>query len=844
MESTSLGSDQSNQSSADDKSDNKLNTANETLPQPLLQSNTETMTSSLELTDSIEIISAPSMSQSPMADSQAETISSGDAPALNPLATSFIPSFESSIAPLLTKPKDDVEEIKDDIMISQTVEILEPVLPDSKSRGGSPALQTGNNEPEKPAVELSNDDIEDDDADEDADDAEVEKMVSNAGANLVPIRDEDAASIDSFLTTGTESPVILSMPGSEDGRRTPKTGSGNSSGFEMISSGERSPVEDPPAVFPTGEEETVDRASATIVASELLIEVNPREDQDSIVEASAKEITIMEAKETNEAADTDCSEADSASPQVVPAETPAAIVEVLETEVVVPVESGVVEAVPVSVVEEVVEIAASKPTDTFLPETVASETVAPEIVAAETVTPGIVAAETVAPETVATETVTPETAAAETVTPEIDAAETVAPETVVTETVAPEAVAAETVAPETVSSPVKDPLEVTPVESSITASASVDVFASHESASVTEDAAVSEDVGSKEGEEEPKKEEPKKEEPKEVEWEDILGSGTLMKKTVIESEEGERPTVGQVVKIMTEGKLEDGTQIDLNEKLEFTIGDHDVIQALEIVTRLLHVGEVAEVKTDPKFAYGKLGRAPEVPPNAHIHYVIALLEISPPFEYGNMPPLDRLIHGLGKKERGNVLFKREEFSQAIIGYSKAVKILDADSGGSGDSSGSPSDLQKLLDEKMKVYNNLAATQMKLLAYDSAINSCDKVLKVQPNNVKALFRKGQALESKKDSTEALVYYKRSLKLDPNSKRIKQEVDRLSKLAKKEENKEKKLYAKMLGTSEPAKSEAKKDSVVGKFAHWFGSWALAVAGTAALVGFTVIAVKSLS
>ena len=64
---------------------------------------------------------------------------------------------------------------------------------------------------------------------------------------------------------------------------------------------------------------------------------------------------------------------------------------------------------------------------------------------------------------------------------------------------------------------------------------------------------------------------------------------------------------------------------------------------------------------------------------------------------------------------------------------------------------------------MKVYNNLAATQMKLLAYDSAINSCDKVLKLQPNNVKALFRKGQALESKKDSGEALVYYKVSFSL---------------------------------------------------------------------------------
>ena len=82
-------------------------------------------------------------------------------------------------------------------------------------------------------------------------------------------------------------------------------------------------------------------------------------------------------------------------------------------------------------------------------------------------------------------------------------------------------------------------------------------------------------------------------------------------------------------------------------------------------------------------------------------------------------------------------------------------------GGSGDSAGSPSDLQKLLDEKMKVYNNLAATQMKLLAYDQAIKSCDSVIKIQPNNVKALFRKGQALESKKDTAEALNYFKVSL-----------------------------------------------------------------------------------
>ena len=65
-------------------------------------------------------------------------------------------------------------------------------------------------------------------------------------------------------------------------------------------------------------------------------------------------------------------------------------------------------------------------------------------------------------------------------------------------------------------------------------------------------------------------------------------------------------------------------------------------QAFEIIARLLKVGEVVEVKTDPRFAYGKLGRAPDVPPNAEIHYVMALMEIKPPFEYEKMSPLVRV----------------------------------------------------------------------------------------------------------------------------------------------------------------------------------------------------------
>lgn len=45
---------------------------------------------------------------------------------------------------------------------------------------------------------------------------------------------------------------------------------------------------------------------------------------------------------------------------------------------------------------------------------------------------------------------------------------------------------------------------------------------------------------------------------------------------------------------------------------------------------------------------------------------------------------------------------------------------------------------------MKVYNNLALAQIKIAAYDVALKSVDYVLQCQPNNAKALFRRGKVI----------------------------------------------------------------------------------------------------
>lgn len=80
---------------------------------------------------------------------------------------------------------------------------------------------------------------------------------------------------------------------------------------------------------------------------------------------------------------------------------------------------------------------------------------------------------------------------------------------------------------------------------------------------------------------------------------------------------------------------------------------------------------------------------------------------------------------------------------AIQSYRRALEYLDETEGGIVfDPEPSTDELQDLLEDRIKVYNNLAQAQMKISAFDTALKSIDHVLLCSPDNIKALFRKGK------------------------------------------------------------------------------------------------------
>ena len=323
------------------------------------------------------------------------------------------------------------------------------------------------------------------------------------------------------------------------------------------------------------------------------------------------------------------------------------------------------------------------------------------------------------------------------------------------------------------------------------------------------------------------------------EWIDILGNGQLRKKVIKKGKNGTRPNRADICTLKIVGKLKDGTIAEEHEDLTVQLGDVEVIQGLDLAIALMDVDEVAEIEVYPRFAYGQLGKEPDIPPDATIFYTVELKSVEPEEELETLSISQRKEIGNKKRERGNWWFTRNEPTLAIQCYRRALEFLlpienRTSHQNDAEESTTDAELQALLEDRMKLYNNLAAAQMKTQAYDAALRSVESVLSCQPHNVKALFRKGKILHNKGEHAAAYQVLLQAAKLEPETKAIQMELAILKEKNAKDAQHEKNLYRKMLGThkSNNIPKSTKKENKTKTTSKL--TWSIIGGASAALVG----------
>ncbi|KAL5007611.1 hypothetical protein ScPMuIL_016417 [Solemya velum] len=142
-----------------------------------------------------------------------------------------------------------------------------------------------------------------------------------------------------------------------------------------------------------------------------------------------------------------------------------------------------------------------------------------------------------------------------------------------------------------------------------------------------------------------------------------------------------------------------------------------------------------------------------------------LSEIKRNLDSKDLTESERVVKANREKDKGNEAFKAKDYEEAVIYYSRSISLL-------------PTAVS---------YNNRALTYLKLCNWSLVIDDSSCVLEMEPDNIKALLRRGSAYKEKEDLTRAKLDFDRVLHLEPENKRAEELLEQLKQ--KEEEGKKK-------------------------------------------------------
>lgn len=279
---------------------------------------------------------------------------------------------------------------------------------------------------------------------------------------------------------------------------------------------------------------------------------------------------------------------------------------------------------------------------------------------------------------------------------------------------------------------------------------------------------------------------------------DVSAGGDLvlppgMTKRIIQEGEGdEKPDDGYEVSVHYTGTFEDGNEFDSSHNrgspFNFTLGTGSVIKGWDIALKTMKRNEIAEFSLPPELAYGERGSPPSIPPNSRLNFIIELMDWTVDGADSQKPIYkmsleERLSKCQEKKSAGGNHFKDGKYDLAIRQYRDVMKLAEisefrddgkvvelegqANSQMPAESEQAKAQRDELKQMLLVSYLNLALCYLKVKKTKECITNCDSALAIDPNNVKAHFRKGLAYLSTKDYEKAIEQFSKVLELDPNN-----------------------------------------------------------------------------
>jgi len=278
---------------------------------------------------------------------------------------------------------------------------------------------------------------------------------------------------------------------------------------------------------------------------------------------------------------------------------------------------------------------------------------------------------------------------------------------------------------------------------------------------------------------------------------DISGDGKLTK-TIVKEGTGPLPQEGDEIVAHYTGTLKsDGSKFDSSrdrgDPFKFQLGKGRVIKGWDLGFATMKKGEKAVLTIDSEYGYGDAGSGQKIPGGATLVFDVELLDFGPKKkEVWEMETSERIDEATKCKFSGNASFKSKDYDAAVKGWSEALRYIDRLGDDHDASEISDAEIAEVKKLRTSLWLNLAAAELKRNNFFAVKKHATNVLDVDPDNVKALFRRGSAFAKMDKYNEAKEDLLRANKLDPKNKSVVREYKALQKRVKDAKRKAKSVF----------------------------------------------------
>uniref|UniRef100_A0A0V0G7J6 peptidylprolyl isomerase n=1 Tax=Triatoma dimidiata TaxID=72491 RepID=A0A0V0G7J6_TRIDM len=230
-----------------------------------------------------------------------------------------------------------------------------------------------------------------------------------------------------------------------------------------------------------------------------------------------------------------------------------------------------------------------------------------------------------------------------------------------------------------------------------------------------------------------------------------------------------------------------------DREVNFCLGegaDNDIPPGVEKALESFVRGETSKLELKPKYGFGDRGHEKfGIPSGASLVYTVTLQKFDQPKDSWMMSSHEKMDEAKNLKEKGTKYFKAEKFELALKMYKKVLDFIESDAGFE----------EEFLADRSTVllatHLNIAMCHLKLRNFMDAKKSCDTALEMDANNLKALFRRGQALLQMCEPSLARKDFEKVIALEPTNKAAAAQINICTQRQRELHSKEKMMYANM-------------------------------------------------